>query len=240
MQARERVMDLPRATVRTTIMLLAVVTAGCGGDSVSSSPTAPTTIAPVATGPSVMLTGRVTDASGAGLSASVGANPLRWTQPWTGPPRSTLADATGLYRFVLLPQHPGTVYVRAWKEGFVQQCAQAVTLHTDTSIDITIVPFTNALTSGLPTAPHLRHVSGVVYEKTGIGRRPLAGVWVGWEPIMDTVVADTRTDAQGRYRLCGLPRERIDSVFAVRIGTYRPVMASVEAGGDAVIDFELP
>jgi hypothetical protein len=57
---------------------------------------------------------------------------------------------------------------------------------------------------------------------------------------MDTVVADTRTDAQGRYRLCGLPRERIDSVFAVRIGTYRPVMASVEAGGDAVIDFELP
>ena len=38
-------------------------------------------------------------------------------------------------------------------------------------------------------------------------RRPVAGVWVGRAPMMDTVVAETFTDAQGRYRICGLPRE---------------------------------
>jgi hypothetical protein len=236
-------MKRSRLSVRVTVVILAVVTAACGSESVAtapSTPAAPTTNAPAPSGPAVTLTGRVTEVSGAGLSASVGANPLRPTPSWHGPPRGTQADAGGQYRFTTLPLHPGTVYVRAWKEGYVQQCATAVTLHADTTVDLTLTPFTNALVSGLPTASHLRHVSGVVYERTGIGRRPLAGVWVGWEPIMDTVVADTRTDAQGRYRLCGIPRDRIDSLFAVRIGTNRPAMSAVDAGGDAVIDFELP
>lgn len=59
---------------------------------------------------------------------------------------------------------------------------------------------------------------------------------------MDTVVADTFTDAQGRYRICGISRDRITGLFAVRIvrGPGRPAYAEVEAGGDAVVDFELP
>jgi len=71
-------------------------------------------------------------------------------------------------------------------------------------------------------------------------RLPFASVWVGWEPMMDTVIADTVTDSQGRYRLCGLPRDRVDALFAVRQGTSAPVSATAAAGGDAVVDFELP
>jgi hypothetical protein len=130
--------------------------------------------------------------------------------------------------------------VRAYKEGYVQQCAAAVTLQHDSSINLTLTTFANARITNLPVSPQLRQISGVVYEGTGPGRRPLASAWVGWEPIFDTVVADTRTDAQGRYRLCGLPRSRIDGLFAVRAGTYQPGYSVVEATDDTVVDFELP
>jgi hypothetical protein len=181
----------------------------------------------------------VIEAGGSGLVASVAASPLRFTNPWSGAPRSIHADTAGQYR-LSLPAHADTVYVRAWKNGYVQQCAAAVTLQADASVNLTLATYANARTTGLPTSPDLRHVSGVVYEMTAGGRRPVADAWVGWEPIMDTVVADTRTDAQGRYRLCELPQDRIDGLFAVRVGSNRPVFVSVEAGADAVMDLDLP
>jgi Carboxypeptidase regulatory-like domain len=236
-------MGLPRASVGTMIRLLALMTAGCGSQSVNSSPispTAPTAIAPVPSGPTVTLTGRVTDASGVGLNASVAASPLRWSILWSGQPRSAQADAAGQYRFAALPEHPDTVYVRAWKEGYVQQCAAAVTLQTNASVNLILTAYATARVVDLPASPNLRQISGVVYEGTGAGRRPLASAWVGWEPILDTVVADTRTDAEGRYRLCGLPKSRIDGLFAVRAGTNRPGYSIVEALDDTVVDFELP
>ena len=57
---------------------------------------------------------------------------------------------------------------------------------------------------------------------------------------MDTVVADTRTDAQGRYRLCGLSTTRIIGLFAVRPGSNQPAYVTAEANGDTTLDFELP
>jgi hypothetical protein len=244
-RARNRGVGMKRTptSVRAVAVSLALISGGCSGESVmSSSPirTAPASNAPPPTGPTVTLTGTVIDPSGSGVTAWVGASPLRWTSVWSGPPRSTQADASGQYRFAALPQHPDAVYVRASKDGYVQQCASTVTLQADTSVSLTIAPFANARIEGLPTSPQFRHISGVVYEGTGIARRPLAGAWVGWEPIMDTVVADTRTDAQGRYRLCGLPKSRIEGVFAVRAGTYRPAYVVAEASDDVVIDFELP
>jgi hypothetical protein len=229
-------------TVPGLVAFVALLTSGCDGKSSALPlviPTVPTPIPPTPSGPTVTLTGTVTEASGSGVSASVGAAPLRWTNAWSGSPRSSQADASGQYRFSTLPEHPDSVYVRAWKDGYVQQCAAAVTLQADATLDLTLTSFANVLITGLPTAPNLRHVGGTVYAMAEDGRRPLAGVWVGWEPIMDTVVADTRTDAQGRYRLCGLPRERIGGLFAVKPGTNRPVPFSLEAGGDAVVDVEL-
>jgi hypothetical protein len=199
----------------------------------------PQPMAPAPSGPSVTLTGTVSDTSAAPVIASVGAYPLRWANAWSGPPRTTQTDAAGHFRFAALPQHPDVVYVRAWKDGYVQQCATAVTLHNDASLSLTVTPYASVVTTGLATVAGLRQVGGTVFERRNGERRPAAGVWVGWEPILDTVVADTRTDAEGRYKLCGLPRDRID-LFAVRVGTNRPVYLPAEAGSDAVIDFEVP
>ena len=189
----------------------------------------------------VTVTGQVTDAAGRPIMANVVVYPLRMSPAWYGPwGRGSQTDASGRYRIANAPEHHDTVYVRAWKDGYVQQCATAVVLASDASADLTLTAKADAVITGLPAPPNSRQISGTVYQMKDNERQPLAGVWVGWEPIMDTVVADTVTDSQGRYRLCGLPRDRVDALFAVRQGTLAPVYATAAAGGDAVIDFEVP
>jgi hypothetical protein len=237
--------QIPHSLALLISGLLMVATAGCGRDSVASTtfiPTAPTPPPVIATGPLVTVSGHVTDPAGSPVPAMVSVFPLRMSPAWSGPwGRGAQADASGRYQITNAPEHHDTVFVRAWKAGYVQQCATTVTLPTDASADLKLTPLANVLITGLPTSPDTRQVSGTVFEIRGNERRPTAGVWVGWEPIMDTVVAETHTDAQGRYRICGLSRERLE-VFAVRPGVNppRPIYGVVETGGDAVIDFELP
>ena len=221
---------------------LVVITLACGGESSAPAvtiPTAPTPAAP--TFPTVTLTGKVIErVSGAPASgASVGVGSAQGSAPWTGSPGSARADGGGRYELTV-PEDPGPAYVKASKVGYVQQCAVSVTLRADVNVDLTITPFADVVTNGLPTAPNLRHISGVVYELTDNGRQPLSNAWVGWDALLDAVVAETRTDAQGRYRLCGIPMGKIDGLFAVRVNPSRPVYLSVGPGADAVVDFELP
>jgi hypothetical protein len=122
----------------------------------------------------------------------------------------------------------------------VQQCAAAVTLASDTTADLTLTRVAEVAIVGLPTIPAARQISGTVYTVKDGQRQPLAGASVGWEMDMDTVVADTVTDPQGRYRLCGLPNDHMYGLYAVKVGTWAPVYTEVAAGGDALLDFDLP
>ena len=67
----------------------------------------------------------------------------------------------------------------------------------------------------------------------------MEGASVGWEALLDTVVSETRSDAAGRYLLCGLPLGRIGGVFAQKTGYSDVSYASVEPGSDAVVDIEI-
>ena len=221
---------------------LAVITLACGSESSAPAvaiPTAPTPAAP--TFATVTLTGIVSERAfgGPALGALVGVGSVQGTAPWVGAPGSARVDGQGRYE-LKMREDTGPAYVKASKVGYVQQCAVSVTLTTDVNADLTITPFADVLTSGLPTAPNRRHISGVVYELTDTGRQPLSNAWVGWDAFLDTVVAETRTDAQGRYRLCGIPMGKIDGLFANRVNSNSPVYRSAGPGADAVVDFELP
>ena len=132
------------------------------------------------------------------------------------------------------------IFVRAAKDGYVQQCATIVALATDTSADLTLTRKEEVTIADLPRSAATRQISGTVYTLRDNVRAPVAGAGVGWEPVLDTVIADTITDSQGRYRLCGLLVDRVDILFAERIGNYSAVYAETPAGGDATVDFELP
>jgi hypothetical protein len=122
----------------------------------------------------------------------------------------------------------------------VQQCVKIIALATDTNADLTLTRKEDVVIAALPMSAATRQISGTVYTLRDNVRIPVAGAWVGWEPVLDTVIADTITDSQGRYRLCGLPLDRVDSLFAERMGNYSPVYGEIAAGGDATVDFELP
>jgi hypothetical protein len=74
--------------------------------------------------------------------------------------------------------------------------------------------------------------------KTADGiRQPIPGAGVDFEPVSDSPAAWTRTDASGRYLLCGLPTASIELGASTMPSnaTYVPVGAGV----DAAVDIEL-
>ena len=77
----------------------------------------------------------------------------------------------------------------------------------------------------------------MVFELTVDGRQPIADVRVAMD-VLDAVVAETSTDATGRYLLCGLAQEPLDGLFAYKNG-YALVSFNVGPGSDAVIDIEI-
>jgi hypothetical protein len=123
----------------------------------------------------------------------------------------------------------------------MHQCVTTVTIDGDATLDLTISSTTdlvalNAFTG--PSFPDSRTVSGTVFEITSSSRRPVENVWVGWEAsVMDALVAETRTDAAGHYRLCGLSRDRITLSAAPAYGNV--FYTSVDPGSDAIVDIEV-
>jgi hypothetical protein len=116
-----------------------------------------------------------------------------------------------------------------------------VTIEGDATLDLTLPSTTdlvalNASTS--PTPPNSRIVSGTAFEITPDGRQPAENVWVGWEASgSGDLMAETRTDAAGHYRICGLPRERITLSAAPAYG--KVFYASVDPGSDAIVNVEI-
>jgi hypothetical protein len=150
-------------------------------------------------------------------------------------------DAAGRYRIVIRrPEGAGvTVWALASKDGYVQQCVATTRMQTDATLDLGVTSLGALPAVRRGSAPGSRTISGVVYEATPTGRQPVESAWVGWEALLDTVVAETRSDAAGRYLLCGLPVEQITGLFALKQGYSNVSYASVEPGTDRVVDIEI-
>jgi hypothetical protein len=150
----------------------------------------------------------------------------------------TQSDSFGGYQ-LWVPTNAGPVYIGSWKSGYAQPCAVEVP-RNDTRVNVTLVAQDDLLLIGnLPAEPDRRRVEGTVYELDDVGRRPVGGAWVGWEPLTDNPAADTYADGDGRYALCGLPTTRIFGLFASSTDGRRVAYASVAPGGDTVVDIHI-
>jgi len=112
-------------------------------------------------------------------------------------------------------------------------------MQADGSLDLRLTSIANFSATRPLSSPGSRTVSGVVFEVTPTGRQPIEDASVGWEGLLDAVFAETRSDAAGRYSLCGLSLGRIDGLFALKQGYSNVTYASVDAGTDAVVDIEI-
>src|SRR5262249_42081182 len=146
-------------------------------------------------------------------------------------------DAAGHYRISGLPDSFALLY--ASKAGYLQPCAATVTLGADSSLDIALVSAASlsGASASAPMAAVSPTLSGVVFESTPEGRRPVEGVDIemDWEP--DLLTATTRSDAAGRYLLCSLPTGYI-GVSAFK-PAYETTGVAVQFNGDTVLDLEI-
>ena len=139
---------------------------------------------------------------------------------------------------------------RAWvfasrNNEFLQPCAKSVTLG-DATVDLQLVAEADLFLFNLrppPAAAGTRSVAGVIYRAGASGRRPVAGAWIGFEPIGDSPVALSKSDASGRYLLCGLPAsERVElysGMGAGGPGKFTSVILE-PASGNLDMDIEIP
>jgi hypothetical protein len=235
---------------RAAVLCLLLVMSACGEE-----PTAPTVpnVPTTPVGPTFTLSGVITDRfSGRPVQgAKIWVEPFSLTaQVRSWPPAGMLttpSDDAGRYTISGLPSL-GPVWVstaqtwgNAFRAPYMHQCATMVTVEGDATLDVTISSTTDLVALNASTAPtplNSRIVSGTVFEIAANGRQPVSNVWVGWEATgSGDFMAETRTDAAGHYRLCGLPRERITLSAAPAYGSV--FYGSVDPGSDAIVDIEI-
>jgi len=109
------------------------------------------------------------------------------------------------------------------------------------SLDLRLTSIAHLSTAQRLSGAGYRTVSGMVFESTAAGRRPVAGAAVSAYSealYYADAVAFTRSDAAGRYWLCGLSQDRIPYLVAERQGfTFSNV--TVESGTDTILDIQI-
>jgi hypothetical protein len=170
-----------------------------------------------------------------------GVNVWGWAQTGgsgqrIGPVR---ADDNGRYAF---QQSPGS-FVRVQVAANYQPCVAGISMSGDSTRDIHIISDPAQLGGNLPSEllANTPTLSGLVYEVTPDGRRPVAQARVELDMIygMGDVSAATLTDAEGRYVLCGLGGHNSTYVYASKAGYRLADVGTVSLSGDTVRDIEL-
>jgi hypothetical protein len=145
-------------------------------------------------------------------------------------------NGDGRYAIPNLPlQRP--VKITAWSTKITglraQQCAVNTIMLADAVLDIELVtPGTHRMTSPI--------VSGLVFETTVEGRRPVAGAWVTYYSLKGSRPdAYTETDANGRYEFCDIPLGT--GIVGATLDCFNDSVLStrVDVRGDAVVDVDL-
>ena len=234
----------------SAVVCLGLLLTSCGSNDplTSASPVAPTPFAPTApvvpVVPNVTLSGVVTENGRPIESASV---EVQWScGGGCSSAIGEMTDAAGRYVVARPPHATGlpdgaTVWVTAQKIGFVQQCAATAVMRAGVSLDLRLTSIANLSTAQPLSGAGSRTVSGTVFELTPAGRRPVADAAVSAYSealYYADAVAFTRSDAAGRYWLCGLSEGRIPYLVAEKDG-YNSNASPVEPGTDTAVDIQL-
>jgi hypothetical protein len=123
---------------------------------------------------------------------------------------------------------------------YVQPCVHQVTVTSDVSVDIEIVPRSagGAAANAAARRGSGLFLTGVVFGQGPDGTRvPIPDAMV----FLDNVTATTMTDADGRYVLCGIPRGRheLDATAPGGYDISKNPTRTMDIAGDTTFDVEL-
>jgi hypothetical protein len=215
------------------VVVVASIAAGACSDSQSPAPIAPTPVAST-------ISGVVTVRTAQGDRPASPYPMEAWVESERAFRRVSV-DAEGRYEVSGLTSGSLVWFVVL---GYWSQCAHVVTTvpglrHFD------VLVYDRFSVSSDPDAPGFRSISGVVYRQTESGRIPLADAqveyavtWSAGTQSGSANVLWTRTDNEGRFRLCGLPQVSTGDVIASD-PDERQVRRSVPPGPSISIDLEI-
>lgn len=153
---------------------------------------------------------------------------------------SVTSDSAGRFSF----ETPSDALVRLYtgtKELF-QPCLSTVRVG-QTEATIRVVALSHLLQArDWPDFAVERLLSGTIFEPSPTGRRPSADAWVQVDGVMGDgrPLADTRTDANGRFVVCGLEGEtQIPHALVVVKAGFQIAYAGIPAQGGGPLDVEL-
>ncbi len=147
------------------------------------------------------------------------------------------SDENGVFTVSGLPD--SRVSVMAWKSGFVQPCAVTIDLRSSLAlqVEVTSLSTLDSLDPPRPQSAHGTSLTGMVFETVDGGKYPIAGAEFWAEEYDDRALATTRSDLQGRYFLCNLPR-RV-ALYVSKPGNSLALITAIDASQSPTLDIEL-
>ena len=156
------------------------------------------------------------------------------------PAGSVTSDSAGRFSF----ETPSDALVRLYtgtKELF-QPCLSTVRVG-ETEATIRVVEEAHLFHArDWPDFAVERVLSGTIFEASPTGRRPSADAWVQVDGVMGDgrPLADTRTDANGRFVVCGLEgKTQIPHALVVAKPGFQLAYAALPTQGGGPLDVEL-
>ncbi len=228
-----------RRGVSIPLILAALLTA-CGEAPITAppSPTAPSPLPSPVPQPPFTVSGVVLEHTMAGSRPLAGVRlRLRTWQP-PGSFLDTVSDASGRYEVSGLQARETVTVAPSIEAEYRAPCPAGTSgLSGNSTVDVHVVSTALLSTAGAPASlPRTSiWVSGVVFERTPEGRRPVAGAAADLA-VDDSdafVMSTTLTDGSGRYLLCTVPPGvGTDQIAWVRVrkDRFRPVSRSIVMG----------
>jgi hypothetical protein len=229
--------------LRFTIFAGTIAVAGCSSDSSSRGPTGPGAN-PTPQPAGIQITGVVIghDSPGAGSPRSATMSIWYETERGgqsAGPALSTSSNGTFT---ITAPADTRAVRFMAEASGFVQPCLATLRVAGATSYSFDVHLVRESALSQLRTFSFVRSpfVEGLVYETTPAGRRGVrdASIVVDGASGLGLSLADTVSDDQGHFVLCGFEGETSMVLFAVKAG-YELATVNLPIGSETAVEIEL-
>ena len=222
-------------------LAVATLAAGCNSPISPSSPNETAT---------VHVTGHVQAYYGPSESGSIGGAELYGWIDGSGSAGRIPLTTDGRFDLTV----PRGSHVRLYAGGttmneLYQPCAVTILADGDVTRDVRIVEDYRLIGAAVPPAflEGTRILSGTIYEAAADGGRrpvPFATVSVGgyreYQHELGWPIANTRTDADGRYVICGLEGNPTAKIYVYKNPLQQVHESVVELSGDAVLDIELP
>jgi hypothetical protein len=194
------------------------------------------------------ITGMITELGPQGQRPVAGAriDVYLYSSQRSGHWMSDITETDGRYELWGIPSGAIALLYSGKGNGleYVQPCVHEVTVTSDLSLDIEIVPRSagGAATNAAARRGPGTFLTGVVYGQLPDGTRaplPDAVVWLDGDQA--PLAAITITDADGRYVLCGIPRGRHDFAATAEGGydIFRNPPRPIDVAGDMTLDVEL-